>query len=152
DSAGDPSALWFTWARRGWSASRADRYPRGKGARPLYAYWDGEKLGYIEARKRIYIPLYAQAVLRTPQFRELCRRAENEHLALFDFDGYRHEGFGMTLAEVVECPEKTMGHAFVLKLLVECGGRYDIDRMIEEGMLVRTGSKPVNEPAQLRML
>jgi hypothetical protein len=34
----------------------------GRGAKPEYSLWDGERLDYIEARKRIYAPLYARAV------------------------------------------------------------------------------------------
>lgn len=97
-------------------------------------------------------PPYAEAVLRTPQFEELCRRAESEHLALFDFDGYREDQFGMSLLDVIECETKTMGHAFVLKLLVEHGGRYDIDQMAAEGLLTRTGNRPERPSAQLRLL
>jgi len=152
DESGNPSPAWYAWARRGWRSPHAERYPRGKGAKPLYAWWDGKKLGYIEARKRIYIPLYAEAVLRTPEFEILCRRAENEHIALFDLDGYREDLYGMSLLDVIECPDRTMGHAFVLKLLVEHGGRYDVDQMAAEGLLMRTGRRPETRSNQLNLL
>src|SRR5437868_3205954 len=37
---------YFNWAKDGWNAQRAHRYPMGKEAKPLYSYWDGEKLTY----------------------------------------------------------------------------------------------------------
>jgi hypothetical protein len=46
---------------------------QGRGAKPLYSLWDGEKLGYIDARKRIYAPLYASAVVHADAFLELER-------------------------------------------------------------------------------
>ena len=32
----------------------------GKGKIPLYSWWKGQKLDYINARKQIYVPLYSQ--------------------------------------------------------------------------------------------
>lgn len=149
DTDGAPTAEWLVWAKRGWADRRAHRYPRGKGARPLYSWWDGEKLDYVEARKRIYIPAYAQAVLRTADFATLERRASEEHLALFDFDGYRLDAHGMTLLDAIENEERAMGHAFVLKLLIENGRRFDIDALVEDGLLERTGRRPAR---QLKLL
>lgn len=41
------------------------RFPRGRGAKPLYSYWNGKKMSYIEARHQIYAPLYSNAVEKT---------------------------------------------------------------------------------------
>ena len=70
---GRPSFVWFMWAKRGWADQRAHRYPMGKGAIPAGSWWDGELLGYIEARKAIYAPLYAELVQRTPTFKRLVK-------------------------------------------------------------------------------
>ena len=53
-----PSHKWFKWALKGFNDTYAHRHPMGKGAKPLFSYWRGEKLDYIQARKRIYSPLY----------------------------------------------------------------------------------------------
>jgi len=55
----------------GWQDRRAHRYPMWKGARPEYSWWDGQKLGYIEVRKRIYVPLYSRAVVKTEGYKRL---------------------------------------------------------------------------------
>lgn len=47
---------WYEWAQKGFSNSSAVRFPKGKGASPLFSLWKGEKLGYVEARKKIYAP------------------------------------------------------------------------------------------------
>lgn len=119
DSKGNPTKDYWKWAEGGWNNAVAVRYPMGRGAKPLYSVWRGRKLGYIEARKHIYIPLYMKAVLGTGAFRELERLYRiKKLLVLKDFDGYDHASFGKTLEQVVNDPTKKMGHAFVLAMLL----------------------------------
>ena len=68
---GEPTKDYFDWAIKGWNKKWANRYPMGKGAVPEYSYWAGEKLGYIKARKKIYIPLYSRAVRYTSAYQKL---------------------------------------------------------------------------------
>ncbi len=61
------------------------------GAKPEFSLWNGEKLDYVAARKRIYAPLYAAAVVRTEAFYRLWQLARIEReLCLWDYDGYDH--------------------------------------------------------------
>lgn len=121
DHAGNPSPAYWAWATDGWKMMRAVRYPRGKGARPAYSFWNGEKLGYIEARKRIYFPLYRDAIRATEAFNQLVRQARSRTIVLWDFDGYDHEQQGMSLADVLTNEARPMGHAFVLKAMLLYG-------------------------------
>lgn len=119
DSEGSPTPEYFKWAQKGWADTYAHRYPYGKGAVPLYSYWrdsnGAHKWGYIEARKNIYFPLYAKAIVKTDVFKELQKRVESgEHIALWDFDGYDHVGRGMTYKDVVHSEKYKCGHAFVV--------------------------------------
>lgn len=119
DANGGPTPEYFEWARKGWSDDSPHRYPMGRGAKPEYSFWDGDCLGYIDARKRIYAPLYAEAVQKTPGWLKLVEFYETKDvIVLRDFDGYRHDTDMMTLTEVLNCPDKIMGHAFVLKMLL----------------------------------
>jgi len=43
----------------------------GRDAKPLYSYWDGETLTYVESRKKIYIPLYAKYIQKNSAFEKL---------------------------------------------------------------------------------
>ena len=102
----------------------AHRYPMGKGAIPLFSYWNGEKLTYVEARKKIYIPLYYKAVKDTEAFDILKQKyddlkAQEKDLYLVDFDAYRHKKMDMSYKEVVNCENRKMGHAFVLAMMLE---------------------------------
>ena len=118
-SDGDPAPSYFRWANRGWCDPVAHRYPMGKGAVPEYSYWNGKKLGYIQARKVIYAPLYAEAVQRTAAFRKLKKLyKEAKRLVLLDFDAYDHAAQDMTLTDVLNEPKRKMGHAFVLAMLL----------------------------------
>lgn len=117
---GEPTQAYFEWANKGWKNSYAHRYPMGKGAKPLYSYWNGQKLSYVEARKRIYAPLYAQAVEKSEAWQQLKDEYEQKgELWLWDFDGYDHRQLGMTYEEVLNHPTKKMGHAFVLAMMLE---------------------------------
>jgi hypothetical protein len=116
----NPTKEYFEWAQKGWNTIKAHRYPMGKGVKPLFAYWDGEKLDYIESRKRIYIPLYSQAVQKTFAFQQLKKiAAEPEDLYLWDFDGYNHKNLGLSYEQVINDPDHTMGHGFVIAMLLE---------------------------------
>lgn len=124
DADGNPTEAYWTWARAGWANPRAVRFPMGRGAKPLYSLWKGKRLGYIEARKEIYAPLYANAVAKTTAFKELKKLYDNcvatgKPLGLVDFDGWDHVGQGIPLADVINYPKPKMGHAFVLAGLLE---------------------------------
>lgn len=112
----NPTDEYFAWRHQGWRKTWADRYPMGKNRQPLYSLWDGQKLGYIEARKQIYIPLYKQAVINTEAFSLL---KEEKDLVIFDYDGYDYLKLGMTLTDVLNCSSKKMGHGFVLAMILE---------------------------------
>lgn len=120
DENNNPNEKYFEWAKRGWTDTRANRYPMGKGKKPLYTYWNGEKLSYVEARKKIYIPMYAKAVIKTEAFKKLKELYDSSGvLHLWDFDGYNHIKLNKTLKEVVNDPTRKMGHAFVLAYLLK---------------------------------
>ena len=120
DKDGNPTEDYFAWAKAGWADTQAQRYPMGKGRKPLYSFWDGEKLSYVEARKKIYIPLYSRAVVNEPAFKVLKVKYETEKsIILWDYDGYDHRKLGMTYEDVVNSDTRKCGHAFVLAMLLE---------------------------------
>lgn len=111
---------YFQWAKNGFLSTRANRYPMGKNKIPLFFLWKGERLGYIEARKKIYIPLYSQAVEQTTAFKFLKRlNNSGQDIILLDFDAYDHRKLNMSWEEVINCKTRKMGHAFVLAMLLE---------------------------------
>lgn len=127
---GHPTQEYWEWATKGWADPKAHRYPMGKGARPLHSWWKWEALGYITARKRIYAPLYARAVMMTEAFAKLQEMltVESRDIYLRDWDGYNHLALKQTIDQVVNNPAKKMGHAFVLWALLT--GQFE--KMIRE--------------------
>jgi len=121
DNNGTPTKDYFLWAQRIWNDSYAHRYPMGKGVKPLYSWWDGKKLTYVEARKKIYIPIYARECIKTKAFKQLLQiyRTTKKDIYLIDFDGYNHIEMGKNLTEVCNDPNMRMGHAFVIYSLLE---------------------------------
>jgi hypothetical protein len=124
DEEGELTNEYWKWATDGWHDGWAHRYPAGKGAIPEFSYWDGERLGYTDARKRIYIPLYRDAVRETFAFKTLKQKYDsykkmNKDLYLVDYDAYMHKFLGMTYDQVVNYEKKKMGHAFVLAMMLE---------------------------------
>jgi hypothetical protein len=116
----NPTERYFEWAKRGWDSTRAERYPMGKGRKPVYSYWEGRKLTYLEARKAIYCPMYAKAVQKTDAYNQLKKIIkEKEEIWLWDFDGYDHISLGMSLKDVLNSEKRKMGHAFVLAGLLQ---------------------------------
>ena len=115
-----PTQRWFNWAYRGMIQTRAERYPAGKGRKPLFTFWKGQKLKYLDARKEVYMPLYARAVSQTEAFVTLKNLYQiNKKLTFQDFDAYDHRRLGMDWNDVIHCEERKMGHAFVLAMLLE---------------------------------
>lgn len=126
DELGNPNDKYWKW--RSDAFARTDkgiRFPFGKPRRPEYAYWmiNGEwhKLGYLDARKIIYIPEYAKLVVKTDFYKELKQYYDdnpNVRLALADYDAYNNYQMGMDMVDVYNCTKKA-GHAFVLKMLLQ---------------------------------
>ena len=120
DANGDPNESYWAWARLGWADTTPHRYPKGKGRAPEYSLWDGKRLGYIDARKQIYAPLYAEAVQRTAGWGRLVDLYNtSQKLYLRDWDGWSMTKHKMAdLTKVLNNPQKKMGHAFVLAMLL----------------------------------
>jgi uncharacterized protein DUF6939 len=111
---------YWPWARAGWDSPRAVRHPMGD-AVPLFSLWAGDRLGYVSARKRVYAPLYAQAVrmhqlMLYLRLRDLAGQAG---VVLVDFDGYDHRALGYSWDDVLSDPDRKMGHGFVLAMMIE---------------------------------
>ena len=120
---GYPDASYYKWRDAGFANPKAVRYPMGKGAKPEYSLWDGEKLSYVEARKAVYAPIYAELVSKTRGYsilQELYKScsADDEPLVLRDFDAYDHIAMGRSLRDVIHDPDRKCGHGFVLVMML----------------------------------
>ena len=116
---GKPNSSWVLWARNGFQLKKAIRYPRGKGAIPVGHWWDGRLLNKFEARREIYIPAYREVVRQTDAFKQLCNLyQEQKRIMLFCYDGYNRKQMGMSIDDVINNPNHSMGHSFVLEMML----------------------------------
>jgi len=117
---------WKEWSQEGFNKKKAVRYPMGKGSKPEYSLHLGNKLDYIEARFKIYAPLYEQAILKyaNEEYEKLKKMYDSgEKIALFDFDGHGYHLANLKLEDVIYNEKHKMGHSFVLMGMIT-GNRF----------------------------
>lgn len=117
---GSVGERYIKWAQDGWNDTRAHRYPMGRGAKPLFSYWDGEQLPYVEARKKIYIPLYSEAVKKRKAWQELKNLYEFVRpIYLVDYDAHNLAPGTFDYWDLWNNPNIKVGHAYVLAMMLE---------------------------------
>jgi len=80
---------------------------------PLFSYWNGERLLYLEARKKIYCPLYAEYVVKTKAYKELEKMINDGYnVQIIGYDGY--DFGGKQLRECFNDISVPFGHELVL--------------------------------------
>ena len=101
------------------------RYPGGKGRTVLWAIHSAvdKTLGYIESRKKVYVPEYDALMRGTPSFRRLRQAVMNgSDVVIMDFDGPRAADGGVQckeltlelLREKINDPSQPFGHGYVV--------------------------------------
>lgn len=117
---------WLDWSQRGFDEHKAQRYPMGKGARPLFSLFRDERLSYVEARKRLYISLYAKAVVKTDAYLELkeLRQQHDLIIVIQDYDAYDNRALNRSLFDVLNKPDRKCGHGFVLAMMLTEGDKF----------------------------
>lgn len=92
NSDGTPNTTYYQWRKKGMAADNPIRYPVGYHHRSkALAAFDDQMEGpynYIDARKKIYLPIYTSLVKLQPLFFNLKERlTHGENLLLIDVDG-----------------------------------------------------------------
>lgn len=141
---GNPNELYWKWREAGYKFPHPVRYPVGKGKKPICSIWNGARLGYIEARKQIYIPIYTELAKKTEDYAIIkCLVDAGYNIQLLDFDGppvdltesvykklstIKHFEFNGTMIvdksnwdDLVNSEHLILGHGFVLAAsLIAC--------------------------------
>ena len=85
---GRPTEHFFERRNNAWESTRAHRHVK-KGEKVLYHWWNGNKFNYIEARKNIYCPYYANKVKELPAYKNLLSKLEEgKNILIVGYDGY----------------------------------------------------------------
>ena len=129
---------YWEWRRKGTSNKYAVRYPNGYQGRHKCAFsiWNGDRLDYIEARKRIYCGEYIRLAPKTASFQEIKSYVEaGRSIQIVEVDGpdptltyppydkISKEEPGMLMDEetirlLINDPKKPFGHGFVIAALL----------------------------------
>jgi len=108
---GFPTPEWYARRARICADTRGHRYVK-RGVKPLYAFWRGRKLSYDDARRHVYIPLYARLVRATEAWKRLraivCEDGYNVTLVGFDGRAFAR------LSDELEDLSRPFGHELVL--------------------------------------
>ena len=89
----------------------------------LFHWWDGQKLSTVDARKRIYVPLYSELVTKTQSFQCLkglwseYQRTGRGTIYLMDFLTTKARPL-KSGTEILNDTESSLGHATVLSWLL----------------------------------
>ena len=111
---------YYSWRNRGFAESRATRYPMGKGKKPLFSLWGMQRLDYVKAKHKIYIPNYVDLARRTKSYNTLYNWLVQGHdLVLRDFDGFDYIAQGKSLKDIANDPTRSLGHGFVLAMMLK---------------------------------
>ena len=84
---------YFEWREKGMNNQYAVRYPVGFHDRHkcVFSWWNGERLDYIQARKKIYCGEYKRLIQNDPAFLRLKERLDSgENLQIAEVDGPDH--------------------------------------------------------------
>ena len=88
---------YYDWQKAGFNCKWACRYPVSYYHRTkcLYMLYNGEKLDYIQSRKKVYLPLYLSSVVLKKEWKQLKERLYNgENLLILECDGPHQESLG----------------------------------------------------------
>jgi hypothetical protein len=125
DEHGNLKEEWYDWRAAGFLSPTVLPHPVENSVQPLFIMWKDKKFSTIEARKKMYIPLYTKAVLQNAkkEFQTLVGMWNSlqdslENLYLKDFNGYNRHQYHMTFNDVVRCTTRNMGHSFVLEHMI----------------------------------
>ena len=109
-------AQWDIWRKEGYANPKGNRYPMGKGAKPLCSYICKTlgKLDWVESRKKIYLPLYFQKLERFcwEEIQKCIKLIESEPIVyLWDFDvSNDFASFDVALNNT----NRSLGHGYLL--------------------------------------
>lgn len=112
---GFPTPAWYERLEMVCADPKAHRHiKKGKGVNrnaPMYSWWQGRKLSYDDARRAIYIPLYAEHVVKTEAWRRLeALVVSGQNVQILGYDG---RAFASLRDELYDLT-RPFGHELVL--------------------------------------
>lgn len=122
-SDGRPARSFYERRARLWFDPKGHRHTRSDvkkkcGNIPACMWWQGRSLSYLEGRREIYCPIYAEYVRHTDAYKTLAAEvARGANLLLVGYDGY--DRGDRTWRECFSDTTRPFGHEMVLGCMLE---------------------------------
>lgn len=120
DSDGEILPSFFKRRQRMFESDKPKRraVPKSKG-HVVAGFYDGKIMDYIESRKKIYCPMYAELIRHTGEFKKLKRMLrEGQNLLIVGPDGRDIPMTRKSLVKAVNDPNHIFGHELVICCLL----------------------------------
>lgn len=132
---GQPTPEWFAFRAKVYASGKGKRRPLSKKryGLPSSSFYEGRLMGYVESRKRIYVPKYAECIENMSAMHALrAELAQGVNLLILDNDAPPKDkwpqGREMTQEmwnEMIEDASVPFGHGYVVAALLQGGIRID---------------------------
>ena len=117
------------WWKRQTKGKRRCQLAKKSGFKVEYASWSefgNSKIGYIESRKKVYVPFYEEMVKCRDSIKKLQNLVKSgQNIVVYDFDGPHNELGPVVepltlelLKEKIECPKRPFGHGYIVAALI----------------------------------
>lgn len=115
---------WFDWREQGATLPQAQRFPLGRGKKPLYSLamdtkGDWYELDYMQARQWIYIPAFTHSLDQTTVSQLFAEKLTDHPVAIYDYDSYNLDAHGLTVEEAIQNISRPLSHAVLLKKQID---------------------------------
>ncbi len=129
DTNGRPTPAWFEFRRKGYESSKAKRrpLPRKRYGNANSSFYEGRVYDYIESRKEIYVPEYAELIRDKPAMRAMQDILNTgRDILILDNDALpktvHPQGRAMSQAlwdEMINDASLPFGHGYVVAALLD---------------------------------
>lgn len=121
---GTPNASWYSFRDKGYAKLAGARHPKRGSAKSSYYPQEGQGdvvMGYVESRKKIYVPLYAGLIRDLP----IIKAMRGKNIMIIDGDGPPQDKYpeGMPMNQetwdlMINDDTTPFGHGYVVAALI----------------------------------
>ena len=84
-----------------------------------FSLWQGQRLGYVEARKAIYVPLYKRYAAEAKEFKALQGLLDQGYnIHILGYDGFSVDMTESGMRSALDDPSRPFGHELVVAAML----------------------------------
>lgn len=140
------------WSLNGFWDAKGQRYPGRRMDKPKCFRYKGEALSEVEARFKIFAPLYTEAVVKTDAYKALKKLVETggrrDVLYLAGYGSYHYQERHIRMADTIYDAGRDWSHVFILACLLSGEKPWEEEYDKKRLNHVRPSHKRLNRPAK----